>query len=230
MEETLNIYQKLAKVRTIADSAKKSKSGYGYTYADITEILAKVTAGMNKYGLSLLPGIVPGTGKVTQNVVVNTKVDKTGKVYDNTTTEMLFSADMVWTWVDNDNPNSRVEVPWFVTGAQSDPSQALGSGMTYTMRQFLTTYFQIAQTDTDVDAYRSKQKAAAAYEDKMIAGEIISQFDTEVRAYMADHPDKKDEIIKFITKYEKKANYFAITEPKLAAKLLEEFREKFKGE
>lgn len=230
MEDQLNLYQKLAKVRAIADAAKKSKSGYGYTYADITEILAKVTAGMNRYGVTLIPGIVPGTATITQSVTVNTKADKTGKVYDSKTTEMLFCADMVWKWVNDENPDEVIEVPWFVTGAQSDPSQALGSGMTYTMRQFLTTYFQMAQTSQDVDEYRSKQKQAEATEDRMIASEIINQFDIAVKAYMSDHPDKVDDIKKFIMRFDKKANYFAITEPVLAAKLLEDFKKTFLGE
>lgn len=228
MKEDLNIYQKLAKVRDIADAAKKSKSGYGYTYTDITEILAKVTAGMKKYGVSLLPGIVPGTAAVAQNVVVNTKFDKTGKAYDNTATEMLFTADMTWKWVNDEKPSEVIEVPWFVTGAQADPSQAMGSGMTYTTRQFLTVYFQIAQTDQDVDAYRSKQKEAEASEDKKIAEEIITKFDVAVKSFLSDHAEKADDVKKFIGKYAKNANYFAIQESTLASKLLNDFTEKFK--
>ena len=50
----MNLYQKLAKIRAISDIAKKDKRGYNYTYADITQILANVTAGMKKYALSPL--------------------------------------------------------------------------------------------------------------------------------------------------------------------------------
>lgn len=230
MSEGLNLYQKLAKVRAICDAAKKDKSGYGYTYADITQILAKVTAGMKNYGVSLLPGIVPGTAAVTQNVVVNTKVDKAGNVYDNTTTEMLFCADMVYKWVNDENPAETIEIPWFVTGAQSDPSQAMGSGMTYTLRQFLTAYFQIAQVNQDVDAYRSKQKEAEASEGKAIAAAIIEKFDTLLKTFLADHPEKAADAKKFIMRYHKKADYFEITDPELAAKLVSDFEKLFLGE
>lgn len=85
----LNLVQKLAKIRAISDVVSKEKRGYNYSYADITTILANITAGMKKYGVSLIPSIVPGTSEVVQNVVVNTKFDKTGKAYDNTVTEML---------------------------------------------------------------------------------------------------------------------------------------------
>ena len=223
MTENQNIIQKLAKIRAIADAVKKDKRGYNYTYADITTILAKVTAGMKKYGVSLIPSINPGTAHVTQNVSVNTKFDKQGKSYDQTSTEMLFTAEMNFRWVNDENPDDYIDVPWFVTGAQGDPSQALGSGLTYCTRYFLTNYFQIAQSDLDVDTYRSKQKEAEIAEDKAIAEEIIKNFDVALKKYLSDHEDKKDEVIKFISKYAKKADYRVIKEPALASKLFEDF-------
>lgn len=223
-EENLSLIKKLAKIRNISDVAQKNKQGYGYTYTDITEILANVTAGMKKYGVSLLPSIVPGTSKIEQVTTVNTKTDKQGRTYDKRDTEMLFSADMVYKWVNDDNPEEFIEIPWAVVGAQSDPSQSLGSGLTYCSRYFLTNYFQIAQSDLDVDAYRSKQKAAEASEDKAIAEAIIDQFDTILKQFLADNQDKKDEVKKFITKYVKNANYPAIKDPALASKLLEDFK------
>lgn len=226
-EEKLNLIQKLAKIRAISDVAQKNKKGYNYTYTDITAILANVTAGMKKYGVSLIPSIVPGTSSIEQNVVVNTKFDKTGKSYEQTVTEMLFRADMLFTWINDEDRNDYIEVPWFVTGSQSDPSQAMGGGLTYTTRYFLTSYFQIAQPDTDVDAYRSKQKAAEASEDKAIAEQIIAEFDKILKQFLADNQDKAEDVKKFITKYAKNANYFAIKEPELASKLLSDFKTKY---
>lgn len=225
--EKLNIIQKLAKIRAIADAVKKSKSGFNYSYADIVEILAKVTAGMNKYDVSLLPTIVPGTMQITPITFVDTKIDKTGKPYEKTTTELMVKADMVFRWIDNENTEDFIDVPWAVTGMQADPSQAFGSGLTYCTRYFLTNYFQIAQSDLDVDSYRSKQKEAEASEDRAIAEGVISQFDALLRQYLADNPDKSDEVKKFISRYEKKADYFKIKEPSLAAKLLADFKNKF---
>ena len=40
--ETLNLMQKLAKIRAISDVVAKEKRGYNYSYADITSILAKI--------------------------------------------------------------------------------------------------------------------------------------------------------------------------------------------
>ena len=228
-EEKLNLVQKLAKIRAISDVAKKEKKGFNYTYTDITEILAKVTAGMKKYNVSLIPSIVPGTAEVTQLKTVNTKIDKTGTPYDQTVSEMLVKADMIYTWINDEEPENRIEVPWFVTGSQADPSQALGSVLTYTMRQFLTAFFQIAQSDTDVDAYRSKQKAAEVSEDRAIAEAIITEFDTLLKKFLADNPDKSEEVKKFISRFAKNANYLVIKEPVLAAKLLEDFKSSYLG-
>ena len=221
---SLNLIQKLAKIRAISDVVSKEKKGYNYTYADITTILANITAGMKKYGVSLIPSIVPGTTVVGQNVVVNTKFDKTGKAYDSTATEMLVRADMVFKWVNDEDPSDFIEVPWIVTGSQADPSQALGSGLTYCTRYFLCNYFQIAQADSDVDTYRSKQKAAEASEEKAIAEGIIQNFDTILKQYLADNADKTDDVKKFIKKFAKDANYFAIKDPALASKLLDDFQ------
>ena len=226
-ENTLNLYQKLAKIRAISEVAKKSKKGYNYTYTDITEILANVTAGMKKYEVSLIPSIVPESGSVIKVVIENTKFTKTGEQYLNHAEEFMFQADMVFIWVNDENPEERIEVPWFAAASMGDVSQAQGSAMTYTMRQFLTSYFQIAQSDYDVDAYRSKQKEAEASEGRAIAESIIAEFDTILKKWLADNRDKEEELKKFIKKYVKTANYFQIKEPALAAKLLEDFKKTF---
>ena len=228
MSETqLNLYQKLAKIRAISEVAKKNKKGFNYTYTDITEILANVTAGMKKYNVSLIPSIDTGTSSIEKVIFENTKFTKNGEQYVNHVEEMLFSADMHFIWVNDDNPDEKVVIPWFATASMSDASQALGSAMTYTMRQFLTSYFQIAQADYDVDAYRSKQKEAEVSEDRAIADGIIAEFDKILKEWLADNRDKEEDLKKFIKKYVKSANYFQIKEPALAAKLLEDFKTTF---
>lgn len=227
-ENTLNLVQKLAKIKAMSELATKSKQGYNYTYTDVTEILAKVTSGMKKYNVSLIPSIVPQTANVSQLVSVNTKIDRQGNAKDVTTTEMLFTADMTFRWVNDDNPEEHIDVPWFITGSMSDCSQSLGAACSYGMRQFLTSYFQIAQSsDLDVDAYRSKQKEAEAAENKAIAGEIISKFDSVNKQFITDNPERAAEVKKFVSRYVKNAEYTKIKDPALAAKLLEDYTNTF---
>lgn len=222
----LPLIQKLAKIRKLVDIVAKDMSGYGYKYADINEILAKVKTGMEKYGVSLIPKIVPGTATVQQNVVVEKKIDKTGKEVEKVTTEMLVQSQMVFVWVNDDDLNDVIEVPWFLVGAQSDPSQAFGSALTYCTRYFMLDFFQIAQ-DNDVDAYRSKQKEAAQAEDVETASAIIKLLDTEIRTFIGSNPDAAPEVKKLCARFAKDGKYTAIKEPALAGKLLEEFRKQF---
>lgn len=221
--QALNLYQKLAKIRTLSDVVKKEKSGYGYKYVDITAILAQITAGMKKYGVSLIPSIVPSTSNVSQNVMTNTKLDKTGKEHTTVTTEMLVSAEMTFTWVNDENPEETIVIPWLLLGAMSDVSQSFGSACSYGLRQFLTTYFQIAQTDYDIDAFRSKQKEAEAAEETAIAQAIVENIDAVVREYIGGDKSRGENVRKFMKSYVKGSDYLKITDPTLAAKVLEDF-------
>lgn len=221
--QKMNLYQKLAKIRALSDVVKKEKSGYGYKYVDITAILAQITAGMKKYGVSLIPSIVPSTSNVSQNVMTNTKLDKTGKEHTTVTTEMLVSAEMTFTWVNDEKPEETIVVPWLLLGAMSDVSQSFGSACSYGLRQFLTTYFQIAQTDYDIDAFRSKQKEAEAAEETAIAQAIVENIDAAVKEYIGSDKTKGEDIKKFMKNYVKDSNYLKIKDPTLAAKVLEDF-------
>lgn len=227
MEEQLNIYQKLAKIRKQVEVIRKNKSGYGYKYVSDDEILAKISVFMDKYGLSLVPNIRQGTTNVSPYTYKKTKSTKSGELYEEINNEVLVSADMTWSWVNNDDPNERVDVEWTLIGQQSDASQAFGSGLTYSNRYFLLKYFNVATPDDDPDAFRSKQRAAQAAEDKMVAEQIIQTFDRRLRAFLDSHPDRAEEVKAFVSKYAKGGNYFAITESAMASKLLSGFNQTF---
>lgn len=226
-EQDLNIYQKLAKIRKQVEVIQRNKKGYGYTYVSEDEILAKISGFMDKYSLSLIPSVVHSSAVVSPYNTKKTKSTGKGDIYEENVNEVLVSADMIFTWVNNDNPEERVDVPWILVGHQSDGSQSFGSGLSYAMRYFLLKFFNIATPDDDPDKWRSKQKAAGAAEDKMIAEEIIKSFDETVKGFLADNPTKSEDVKKFVGKYVKGGNYFAITESVLASKLLSDFSSTF---
>ena len=66
-EEVLNLYQKLAKIRKMTEVIQKNKRGYNYKYTSIDEILARVTAGMEKYHVSLIPKFEQNTAVIVPN-------------------------------------------------------------------------------------------------------------------------------------------------------------------
>ena len=228
VEQALNIYQKLAKIRKQVEVIQKNKSGYGYKYVSEDESLAKISAFMDKYSLSLIPSVVSNSGTVSPYNTKKTRSTKDGQIYEENVNEVLVSADMVFTWVNNDNPQERVDVPWILVGHQSDGSQSFGSGLSYAMRYFLLKFFNIATPDDDPDKWRSKQRAAGVAEDKMIAEKIIQTVDETIKAFLAENQGKADDVKKFVSKYVKGGNYFTITESVLASKLLSDFKETFK--
>ena len=190
---TLNIYQKLAAVQKAVDVVKKDKKGYGYSYTSDVELLPKINSAVAEYGLTLVPGIVQGTADVRPFSYEKTKGGKT-----ETVNEFLVSADMVYTWVNNDNPEEKIVVPWTMTGNQADSSQAFGSALTYSNRYFLLKQFQCATTTDDPDFIRSKQKEEKS---KNELASIIEEIDAIANDIAAKDPSKREKIRELVTKH-----------------------------
>lgn len=225
-KQPLNIYQKLAKIRKPVEIIKKNKKGYGYTYANEELILSKITGLMERYEVSLIPSIVPGTGHAEAYQYSKTKVDKTGKPYEEHIPEVMVTADMEWRWINNENPEDCIVVPWFMVGSQADASQSFGSALTYSTRYFLLKYFNVATSDEDPDEYRRRQAEAEAEEDRLIAEKIVNQIHEKVQEFLISNPDKRSDILALTKKYAKdngkpSANYFVIQDPKVASELLQ---------
>ncbi len=181
--EEMSIYQKLAGIRKMVEVIRKNKSGYNYKYVSEDEILAKVTAGMDKYHVLLYPGIVPQTMGVTPYSYTKVKGVKGGGSVEEKVNEVLINADMTFTWVNLDNHTDTLEVPWTLVGQQSDASQAVGSGLSYLNRYFLLKFFQIATPDDDPDNWRSKKQEAAQQEEKKLVDGMIEEIGRVVSEY-----------------------------------------------
>lgn len=230
-KDDLNIYQKLARIRKQVEVIQKNRAGYNYKYVDDVEILAKVTALMDKYHLSLIPLMVPGTFKHEAVDFVKTKYNKaTKEYYDETNKEVIVQAEMNYVWVNNDDPAESITIPWGLIGQQADGSQAFGAGLTYSQRYFLLKYFNIATPEDDPDKWRSKQRAAEAAEEQAIAAQTIAHLDECIKTYLSANPKSSDDVKKLVSKYVKNGNYFQIADPTLANKLLSDFQTNFMKE
>lgn len=233
MAETINIYQKLAKIRKPVEILQKNKSGYGYKYVTEDVILSKITGLMGRLGVSLVPKIVKDTMKVEPYAYIKTKVAKNGQPYEERVNEILVSCDMEWHWINNENPEDRVIVPWAMVGQQSDASQAFGSGLSYASRYFMLKYFNVATSDDDPDNWRSLQKEAEESEDRAIAEQIIDQVHQIVTTYLESNPNDRQSVVSIVKKYAKSkngkasVNYYDIKDPVTASNLLNEITEKF---
>ena len=58
---------------------------------------------------------------------------------------------MKYVWVNAENPEERIEIPWQTMGQQDDISKAFGSGLTYSERYFLLKFFGVPTDDDDTD-------------------------------------------------------------------------------
>ncbi len=236
----LSLVQKLAGIRKMVEVIRKNKSGYNYKYVSEDEILARVTAGMDKYHVLLYPGIVPQTTEVTPYSYTKTKNSKDGRKIEETVNEVLVNADMTFTWVNLDNAKDTLVVPWVIVGQQSDASQAVGSGLSYLHRYFLLKFFQIATPDDDPDNWRSKKMQAAEAEERAIVSAMIDEIDETISQFLNTFQDEeklkdvRTKLTAIVKKYVKdgkgkpSGNYRIVTNLKTAADVLEAVK-KFTG-
>lgn len=216
MERTeMNIHQKLLKIADAAGILQKTKTGFNYKYVPEEEIQAKVTAGMQKYGVMLYHSIVPGTLQVMPYTYQKTK--------DKTINEFIVHADTVYTWVNVDKPEETVEVPWVLVGQMEDASQAFGAAETYCNRYFLMKSLQLATSEADPDNYRSKQKAAENYDDeKQLNAAVKEVVATGTR--LIESGIAKDEIMNIVGKYNNgNQNPSSIKSVEVCAAIMKEF-------
>ena len=173
--QKLNLHQKILKIADAARILQKNKAGYNFKYVPEEEIQAKITPIIDNLGVVLYCKTVPGTLKITP--ISYTK--KKGKD-DVTVNEVIVNSDVIYTWVNAENPEEQMEVPWVFVGQMEDASQAFGAGATYCNRYFLMKTLQLATSESDLDSFRSKQKEAEKYIEEKEKTEELKKAITEV--------------------------------------------------
>lgn len=234
--QTLSILERLAKIREMVEVIQKDSSGYNYKYVSEAEILSKVTAGMKKYNLSLIPTIVPSTYSVTHVKIEKPKISKNNEFYTDCSYEYMVQAEMNYRWVCNDNPESFVDIPWILVGSQSDVSQAFGSGLTYCNRYFLLKYFSVATVEDDPDNWRTKQHETEDAENITMCKNLANVLHAKVTGYL-DKNDGDADVRKNVTNYLKKnlkdkngkptVNYFEVEDAEALMFVIEDFDKNF---
>ncbi len=175
--KSMNIYTKLLKIADMAGVLRKNKAGYNYSYVTEDEIQAKITAGMQKYNIMLLPNIRPDTLKVSP--VYYQKFDKKLKQTIDVN-EVVVACEVEYIWVNADKPEEIVKCGWAYIGQMEDASQAFGAGATYGNRYYLMKALQMATIEDDPDNYRSKQKQAENYEEEQRIKEEKKALEKEI--------------------------------------------------
>jgi hypothetical protein len=145
-EKTLNVYQRLAEVRKVAPYIQKGNKGQQYDYVGSSDVLGALNDKINEVGLILVPEI---TGhQVTTYERTNAK--------GNASNEYFTELDMIYTWINIDDPSDRVAVKFYGQGIDLAGEKGLGKALTYAEKNFMLKFFNIATDKSDPDAHQQK--------------------------------------------------------------------------
>lgn len=168
----MNIYQKLVEVRKLVPYLKKESQGHQYHYTGSSQVLAAVRLKMDELGLLLIPQIM--SKEVTQETVEG--VD--GKGNPKKTTTYFTELTMNMTWVNAENPDEKINIPWYAQGIDTAGEKGVGKALTYAEKYFLLKQFNIATDKDDADSFQQKMETNAARA-AMLSSNLIAQIKSE---------------------------------------------------
>lgn len=155
MAEKLNLHQKIVEVRKSIDVFKKDTEGYGYNYVSGSQVLGTIKEKMDELGLILYPEM----GEVTDTTYDYQSWDKKTKTMKDNT-DFVIKGDMKYVWLNADDPQEKLEVPWKIYGQKEDISKAYGSALTYSERYFLLKFFGAPTDEDDPDAKKTNNRSS----------------------------------------------------------------------
>lgn len=161
----LNLYQKLVEIRKSIDVFKKDTQGFGYSYVSGSQVLGKIKNKMDELQILLIPEVLNQKHETFDYKVWDKEQKK-----EKEKTDFIVTADMKYVWVNAENPEERIGIPWQTMGQQDDISKAFGSGLTYSERYFLLKFFGVPTDEEDPDARdtRGKSKKTTLATDKQL--------------------------------------------------------------
>lgn len=150
----MNIYQKLVEVRKAVPYLQKSQQGQQYQYVGSSQVLAAVRAKMDELQLLLIPSITDKTLHLSAIEQFNKDSDKPFK----RTTTYFTELEMKMTWVNAENPEEKIEIPWYAQGVDIAGEKGVGKALTYGEKYFLLKQFNISTDKDDPDAFQKKSE------------------------------------------------------------------------
>jgi hypothetical protein len=155
-QKSLNLYQKIVEIRKSIDVFTKDSKSYGYNYVSGSQVLKKIKDKMDELQVLLIPGIPDEVKHETYDYTV---WDKNAK-QEKEKTDFVISGTITYTWINAENPEEKLVVPWKVFGQQDDISKAFGSGLTYSERYFLLKSFNVPTDEDDPDTKETNNRSS----------------------------------------------------------------------
>ncbi len=154
MENKLNIYQKLVEIRKSVKGLSKDTKGYGYNFVSGSQILRAVRSKMDELGVLLMPEIDYDTFQWEKHEYKNKKGEEK--------LDFIVNAKMNYVWVNAENPQDKIIVPWLMVGQQVDDiSKAVGAAMTYNERYYWLKMLGLPTDEDDADARKPIEAVSA---------------------------------------------------------------------
>lgn len=147
----MNVFQKINEVKEVVKGFTKDAetSGKGaYSYTSGAQILAAIKEKMEEVGLLFLPVETHHRGWTTFNYK---------NAYGDEKTDFIVEGELVYEWVNVDEPSDRQRVLFEYYGQQNDISKAFGSALTYSERYLLLKSLG-APTDEDDPDKKTEEK------------------------------------------------------------------------
>lgn len=142
----MNIYEKLQEIHKSVGYIQKGKKGKQYQYVGSSDVLATIRHHMNEQKIILVPEV--------QNASVREYETNKG------TLQLFTELTMTMTWINVENPEEKIVVPWYAQGMDLAGEKGVGKALTYGEKYFLLKFFNIATDKDDPDAFQDKVQAS----------------------------------------------------------------------
>lgn len=165
---SLNLIQKLVELRKKVPYIQKEQKQYiKFSIVSSENVLKAFNENINNLGLILKTEVLSKTVEATE-------IGKTTK--DKTIFNYLVSLDMLYTWVNADNPDEREEIRFAAIANDENSSYAYGQALTYAEKTFFLKEFNIATDDVDPDIFQKEVLKRIPITKEQIVG-VNSQLD-----------------------------------------------------
>lgn len=148
-----SLYEKLLTIKTEVPFLKPNERGFNYDYANPSRVLGVFNPLFNRFKILLIP-------KVISNEPISFDINSVTKGANPTQvvkTEILHNLSMEFTFVDVET-GEKLVIPWYGTG-NNGIEQGYGSALTYALRYFLLSFFNVPVDKEDPNYIQSSKKA-----------------------------------------------------------------------
>ena len=193
MENTKNLFQRLAEVRKECNFIKKEAVGANLKYKAVSSdmVLSAINNSVNTHGLFLITDIA------SEKIIAETKDNGYGKL----TTSYTCELKLIYTWVNIDKPEDKLSINWSCSALNTDPAKANGATLTYAEKYFFLKFFNMVSSeneklDPDCQAVPDEKPEVKKSYDKSSQNKPVEQPKKEMsKVTDIQKPSTKDKII-----------------------------------